>query len=300
MITRTRFLLVLVPGLALVVAACGGDRSIAPDHLRLEQWVTGQAARNIGRDGRFILSSSSPDQLSEAQAVSLAKAYAKIAGRWIGSTWEHDRGATIRFDELEACPRAYFAQDVLEPSPLGSRSLRELVGPKWLVAMCSPDGKQIVSIAVSALATDLTVAKGHIIGPGGAQFTSAGIPVSLSAAPISPEEAAMMAAEASGARVVTVPELVLPPPPFPPQLAKWRIQLDHPVVAHGLTTGQRQTTSELYVGFGETWKTTGIYLGGVLFAAPQFRDAEAAGIVVPLTVISGYSTQFEPATVERP
>ncbi len=285
---------------ALVAAACSPDQSVGPSRGVIAAYVTGEAERNLDQNGQFVLTGGSVGELTESEAMTLAKAYARVGARWMGETWQRDRRSRIDFDRLTPCPRALYAKSSFVLGQRGSPSLRQLIGPKWLIAMCSESGPPVLSIAVSAEATDLRVIDGHILGPGGAQFTSAGIPVSRSDVPISPEDAVNIVAKATGRRVLKVPELVLAPPPYPPQLAKWRIQLELPVTVRGVRSGSRRTTSEVYVGFGETWNSVYIQLGDTDGATRSFRDAEGRGAEVTFPIIPGYPTRFERANVEVP
>jgi hypothetical protein len=289
-------------GAVLVAVACDnqvqstGPRLTGPDLAML----TGEAARQIEEYGQFHLAGPGTGELSEGQAVVLARAYVRSAGPWIGHTWEEDRGAPIDLDKLTACPRPYYTASPFEVASGAHASLRQAVGPYWLVSMCEPGGPPALSIAVSALATELSVSDGHVIGPGGGQFTSAGIPARLSGVPIAPEEAVRIAAEGTGRRVAHIPELVLAPSPYPPQLAKWRIHLEGPVKVRGAQTGATQNTSELYVGFAETWNWTGLQAGRHESTPRQVMNPGRDGATVLLVPRPGYPTTYERATVERP
>jgi hypothetical protein len=288
-------------GLSLVVAGCGDAiRSTSPETPTVNSsWVTATVAAQLDDEGRFVLAAAPPGELSEQQAVALASSYARFAGRWLSKTWEQDRGGSIDTEKLAACSRAYYASSAFAPLvATASRSTRQFLGGKWLVSMCATDGTPAVSIAVSSLATELRVADGRIVGPGGGQFTSAGIPRFLSGVPISPEEAAAIASKASGGRVAAIPELVLAGPPFPPQLAKWRIKLDAPVQVRGMTSSLTRQTDELYVGFGDSWAWTGVQTGSSTLIPTLYRDAEA-GAEIPLSLRAGYPIAFERVTVEQ-
>lgn len=281
---------------ALVVIACGTDRTTAPTDVNAH--VVGEAARNLDGHGRFVLPGGEADELTKARAIDLATAYVRVGARWIGDTWERDRGARIDFGKLSACSRVYYAKSALDLRGRGSASLRQFAGSKWLVSFCSPNGTEVLSIAVSAESTDLQVVDGHIVGVGGMQFTSAGLPTTLAAVPLGPEDAVRIVAAATGQRVTDVPELVLPPSPYPPQLAKWRVRLEAPVQMRGARSGVRRATREVYIGFGETWKSSEFQLGNRDAASRELSDA-AAGARVTIPVLPGYPTSFERATVEQ-
>jgi len=296
---RTRTFRVIIVVSALVFfSSCSDQKMLAPTVGNTAKWLTGAALKGFDNNGHFALSASPIGELSDQQARQLAAVYLRRGSRWLANAWEHDRGAEIDFQSLVICPKAYYARAVFDLRGAGNRSLRDRLGGKWLFAACTTSGVPVVSIAVSALATDLTVVNGELKGPGGGQFTSAGIPMGLSAVPIAPEEAVRIAGEATGHLVSAVPELILPPPTFPPQLAKWRIQLDGPVTLVGRNTGRRVSTKELYVGFPETWRSTDIQLGTEADAVHGFRDAEGNGAMISVSAAPGYATHFERATVD--
>ena len=295
----------IVRALALIAlvaftSSCSDQPVVAPVSGETAKWLTGDAARSLDPNGHFILSGPPIEELGDLQARSLAAAYLRVGARWLANTWQQDRGGEIDFDHLRLCPRGYYARSAFNIGSTGSRSAREFIGPKWLFSACTPGGVQVVSIAVSALATELSATKDRIDGPGGGQFTSAGIPTSLSAAPISPEEAARIAAVGTGKLVTQVPELILPPPPYPPQLAKWRIRLNGPVTLVGRVTGSRLSTTDVYVGFANTWRSVEIQFGTGLAAGRLFQDAEAKRAPFTLGGVADHPTHFERATVERP
>jgi hypothetical protein len=271
-----------------------------PAVVNARPFVSGDAAANLSSTGQFVLRESPPGELTEAQAKALAAAYTRGVAPWLGAAWEHDRHGSIDFDKLTVCPRAYYASSVFDLSKGGSKTLRERLGGQWIVTMCARGGAPMLSIAISALATDLHVINGQLVGPGGGQFKAIGIPASLSSVPITPESAVKIAAQAAGVSVTRVPELVLPPSSYVPQLAKWRITLESPVSVRGIETGHARATSEVYVGFGATWNSVEIQFGDTSVARRDFSDLEAGGVTVSLPVLAGYPVGFESATVVRP
>jgi hypothetical protein len=64
---------------------------------------------------------------------------------------------------------------------------------------------------------------------------------------LSPEAAAAIAFSATGRRVASVPELVMPAFPQLPTLAKWRIELESPVSVLS-PSGEALTRSAVFVG----------------------------------------------------
>jgi hypothetical protein len=290
--------LLVIAGIALT--ACRGAAPTMPAVVDARPFVSGDAAANLSATGQFVLRESPPGELTEVQAKALAAAYTRGGAPWLGATWEHDRHDSIDFDKLTVCPRAYYANSVFDLSNRGSKSLRERLGGQWIVTMCAPGGAPMLSIAISALATYMHVVGGELVSPGGGQFRAMGIPTSFSSVPITPESAVKIAAQAAGVSVTRVPELVLPPSSYVPQLAKWRIRLASPITLRGVETGLVRTTDEIYVGFGATWNSVEIQLPDTTVAQRSFTDHEAGGVTVSLPVLAGYPVAFEIATVVRP
>lgn len=283
-------------GLLLLSWSCSDKQLISPQHGDTSKWLTPEAAARLDGNGHFVTASAGVGELTEPEARRLAAAYLRLGSRWLAGIWQRDRGQSIEFDKLSLCSRAYYAHPLFDPGPSASQALREYLGPQWLFTACTPSGVQVVSIAVSALANELHATNGRIEGPGGGQFFSVGIPTSVSSAPISPEDAAQLAAEVTGQPISEVPELVLPPAPYAAQMAKWRLRLANPVTMTGQTTGKPVTTRELYVGPVDTWRATDIQIGHGDAVIRQARD-QARDASLSLVPFSGYSTNFERARV---
>jgi hypothetical protein len=128
---------------------------------------------------------------------------------------------------------------------------RKAYGSWYLVTLCGAGGVAQVSLAVSALNTDIGIENGRIVFPRihGNEFHWAPIAPDVGAAPLSPESAARAAFELSGRPVTAVPTLTVPPRPFAPQLAMWRIELDAPVDLT-VAEGQHVATQILYARVG--------------------------------------------------
>jgi hypothetical protein len=108
------------------------------------------------------------------------------------------------------------------------RPSRKDLGSYYLVTLRQA-GDPVLSVAVSVLAGDLLVQDGRIHFP--KSFGSEFIVIPYWRGheyPISPERAAMIANEAVGRRVVSLPELLLPPVTdrWAPQYSMWRVVLE--------------------------------------------------------------------------
>ena len=219
------------------MAACSNDVTAIdrpPSVEVLAAAVTGKASLSVNADGKFAnLQSSAPGELSPGEAVLLANAYAKQFVPLQYSFLEQRRGGKIDLKRLTACGRPLYAQSPFEPLPQTIDVIfRRAYSAWWLVTLCAGNDPQ-VSLAVSALATDLKIEKGKIVFPPihGSEFFPAGIPVEHEGEfPMSPEAAAVRASKLSGVRVSSVPTLLMPSSAEgSPQEAKWTLALERSV-----------------------------------------------------------------------
>lgn len=292
-----------------VVLGCKADRVAGPEWPRVEaSMVVGEAAAALGPDGRFQL----PDapgavtgrEVTREKAIQIAKAFvhdfAPLAIAW----WEEYYGARINARELVVCDdRAFYAASnyIIEPS--ASVSIRREIGGHWLVAFCSGGNRQAVSVSFSAEATEIGVHLDRALqlsDMNAGNFFDIGIPAKFPHIPVPPESAVEFIFKIAGLRVKDVPELVLPPQGYAPQVARWRLVLEKPVLLRGSKTGRELVTPEVYVGFEQ--------FGPLEILLPVFTpenlihnipdiDAARRDISVPTLVRPGSSKAFESATV---
>jgi hypothetical protein len=245
----------LVLGTAFV--ACSGESPTAatpmPTPSALRAAVTGAAADAIGPNDQIQLArhDGAEHEITAAQAVSLASAwardYAPITRDWL----ERTHGAAINFKALKGCGRPLYARSALSAPPeTVPGPYRRVHGPWWLVTFCDEAGSSSVSIAVSAWANELTIQEGKLRFPSisGTEFVAIGVPAGhVGEYPMAPEIAIVMAAEQAGKRIAKVPELITPlPSDGPPQLARWRLTLEAPTTAR--TESGQHTMNEIFVG----------------------------------------------------
>jgi hypothetical protein len=245
--------------LALGVAACDTDpisTSVTPSALRSA--VTGDAAAALGADGQLRLappkSLDGQRLITPMQARRLTMAFVRSFGQSYLPTWEADRGGTIQLSKLTPGPRVYFAQTpyvaLTEPDIHAAYKLH--VGPYFIVIL-QQDDQPVVIMAVSALATAYSInQQGLLVMPKetGMDFLHEGIPPGRNARfrPISPEEAVLMAHEATGAKVKSVPELVTVGGASP-TIARWRVELDRDVSITSAGAGDaNRMASTVFVG----------------------------------------------------
>jgi hypothetical protein len=119
------------------------------------------------------------------------------------------------------------------------------------VSFCAASGEPVISVAVSAFATDEQVLTGRVRlpRPGTNVFFPSAIPRGMKGFPVPPEQAALTASRATGRRVAEVPELIMRNPPFGPQLAMWKVTLELNIMVHGSLSATSTTTREVFAGF---------------------------------------------------
>ena len=167
-----------------LIAACGGDAvntEPLPSPSAVASAVAGTAAASLDQSGRFArLQENASDELNAGQAIQLANAYAKQFLPLQHTFLEKERGgAKIDLKKISACGRPLYAASPFERLPESVPAPdRRPYGSYWLVTLCA-EGTPQVSLAISAQATDLTIANGRIQFPFyyGNEFFSQGIPV---------------------------------------------------------------------------------------------------------------------------
>lgn len=265
--------------ISALIAAQGCDATTRSttdlDRVAVRLHVTGKAAATLNGAGEFQLeaprSLNGNAIIAPAQARRLAMAFLRVLGRSFHSAWETDRGASIDLSTLSPSSRVYFAQSpyqAVERRDVHQAYRRDL-GPYYVLTLNS-GAEPVIVIAVSALAVDYRIdATGRLIEPveTGMDFVHEGIPGKGGFGLLSPEEAAVVAAEAAGAQVENVPELVVAGGESSPTLARWKVDLDRPVEIQ-TPAGGRRTVRSLYVG-GQS---------SIRFAVPQPGQSSSRSI----------------------
>lgn len=242
---------VRIMGASLLLAACNDDaassRPLAAGDIRTS--VTQDLAGKLSSDGRFTLPPAPREryeQVSPEQASAIAVAWARTFGKYVRNELERIHGKPIDFDALRAGSPAYYAAATYEPVPADVHpGIRNAFGPQYLLYLVDDEGP-VISVAVASF-NQASVEGGSLVLPsaGGMEIVPNAIPIGQGfAAPVSPEQAASLVSRATGARVSSVPELVMPGRGFHPQHSRWRVTLDRPVSARG----SGSATREVYVG----------------------------------------------------
>lgn len=259
-------------------------------------WLSDAAGAGVDKRGLFKLAQAPVGELAERQAVSLAEGYVRRFGRWLAPSWAEDRGSDVAYEALRMCGRAYYASSTyVDLPPTVNAQVRARFGPRWFVTMCTGSVPQ-VNVAVSALAT-------HQVWEGalGGFFVSRGIPESLSDLIMAPEEAARLVHEATGLKISGVPELVVPPLPSVPQLAKWRVSVGESIASRGEQSRTKRSTRIFYVGAGRSWHWTGLQAAHPDSSEPPVLALHSTSgqQSIQLQVHPDRAAFLEPITVER-
>lgn len=252
--------MLLAACVCISLAGCGKDSGTLPaaprvDGPALDAVVTGAARSNLV-NGSFVLSAMSSGETPEitaTQAEALAMAWRTDFGPWVQGFLDEGHGGPVPLAQLTVCGKTLYVRSHYEMPPATAMADPVVAahvrgyGPWWLVSLCEPGGGTDVVLAVSAYATDLSVADGHIVVPriGGNWFIPLGVRPDEALLP-TPEDAAVRAAQATGRRISGVPELVMTAWGVP-QLAQWRLTVEAPAaIQRG--DGQSVAVREFYVG----------------------------------------------------
>lgn len=237
-----------------VLSACTSDvPSASPRTVSLRSAVTGRAAAAIGADGLFRSATAAvqPGEISGSQAIIFADAWARDYAPMTRGFIENTHGAPVVFTSLRHCGRPLYARSpfVAAPSAM-AKPYRRPYGSWWLITFCDQALTPTLSVAVSALATELSITDGKLTFPriSGNEFFGIGIPVGHEGEfPSSPELAVQVTAQQTGAIVDSPPDLVMPVnTDGPPQAARWHMSLKTQVAFKA--AADTITTKEVYVG----------------------------------------------------
>lgn len=301
---------VLIVG-ALVVGGCSGGSDLAAGRDRAPQEtamrsavaaaITPALVQSLGANGQVPLPEVEDigrPQLTADVAQTLAVSWINSYSRSLRAALEHYRGSTIDMDRLHICGTPLYVRTVAEPASLPgdeNRTLRNRVGPHWLVVLCDPT-EPAVSLSIAALAVEMAGQQPRGISAGADVFYAQGIPADWSGAvPVSAEDAVVAAARYAGGKAAAWPQLVGADPTFIPQAAQWRVPVVKPdgtpdAVLVGMTLNPSGGSARSINGAGDgrpLLLTTQMLAaasrsgGGV---APQFRG----GVIGARSVAAAY------------
>lgn len=261
-------------------------------------YLTEAVRKHLDAQGRLNLPPAVSPNLSKAilspeSAQELALAFVRQFGEVYEKRIEsaHDRD----IDPGELAPaRIYYAQTPYTPPPEDAHPMSDrLFGPYYIIILES-DGQPVLSVAVSAYATDLRIERGSVVFPRyyGQEFVFHEIRDVPFPAP--PEWAVERIGSAAGVLINRLPELVLPSRKNKPHLALWRIGLETPIELRA-PNGAVYHTDELFVNaFGEILKSRDIESVSELYLT---IDGELLTVQLPLR--EGYSLDYEAVAIQR-
>lgn len=252
-LSRTALLLLLgCPLLASCDRPPSAAQPLHPGDVRT--FVTPAVAGQLTPEGRFPLVGPAPErypQISPEKAAEIAVAWVRTFGSFFRPYYERDYGARIEFDELEVVSPVWYAAAVYEAVPEdASPAYRNAFGPHYLLYL-GRQGVPVLGVSVAAFAGSSIGADGVLTHPphSGNEVIAYGVaPGRGFSYPVSPEQAARVAATASGARVAAPPELINPHRDYHPYHARWKITLERPVEVRRRSGRGALVTPELYVG----------------------------------------------------
>ena len=218
--------------LAAAAIVCGcprGTSGARPPATADVTLLTPDVAKQLTARGLFPLAGpDASDELSEAQARAIARAWIRNGLPFLQPRLETRRGSAINAPRLRDCPRIYYGESPYEPlaDTTDAGVARRTHGPWWLVPLCADEEPQVL-LSIAAYATDIRVEDGSLRLPqgSGGSFTWREIAVGAEL-PISPEAAANAVARSTGSKIASVPRLILPTfREGSPAAARWLISL---------------------------------------------------------------------------
>ena len=245
--------------LAGVLACADAKLPTAATESELRAALTVEAQSQLDAEGRFVLALQAPGEISESDAKQLAIAWWRSTVGFVRPVAERDRGAKIHADDLQPCPRAYYAVSAYEPTaehidPL----IQKMTASRWLVGLCY-GGTQEVLVAVSALAGDARTHEGRISAPGLHNFFFFGVPVG-GRIPVAPEDAAVTASMRTGTLVAAAPRLLLRSRPFSAANAVWDVSLANDVLLRTAQGSASRRATSVLVGHFQGWRQPAVGL----------------------------------------
>lgn len=298
---------------ALVLSTClggaigGCDSATDPALPDVTHWVTGSALQSLDASGHFVLSKVGipADQpvIDEGRALELAVAYLRTVGgnsALIAQLQSERRGGPVNIDRLKASNRVEAALSAYETTPpeYGAATLRSR-GSAFIVRFLEDD-EPVISVAVAAHATDVTIVDGKLQFPAdfGNEFAIAGDPIGQGfETPISPERATQIAAEATGAKIDRQPLLRRPEWLFSVFYSRWLLHFDTPVRFRRAGTDVEVESTSVYVG--DPLSSTAVEPPTLLLPRETQPETQQVSSGVQLRVRPGFPVWFDRVTVVR-
>jgi hypothetical protein len=275
--------------------------------------LTADVQRALTPEGHFSLAgppAGSNGELTESQARTMGRAWARQFFPWVKGKLETEHGQQIDGGKLRDCPRIFYAESPYAPleDTADAGVSRRVFGPWWIVPLCV-NGLPQVSLGIAAYATEVTIQNDRIVLPrmGGGDFVWRGIPLNGPEFPISPEAAARLAAKQTGSRVASVPRLVMPHfREGGPALARWEMAIAPSVTLQNLQGQNASDASSVFVGPEAAGKFDPILLRAVKDQPNQLgirilsATSKGAFHTVSLSRKTGGILRLEPAEARKP
>jgi hypothetical protein len=234
-------------GLAAIALACGEpkltptppvSRLTRPTRSELSAAINTRLSSRLNAAGQFVFpDAGGPSTITSARAIVLAEVWRMTMAQYLVSALERERGAPIALDALKPDSRVFVARAPYQIAADAPKPARNAFSDYYLVQYHDQSGLPVMSVAVSVLATDISIVDGRLVFPTahGNEFFATGIsPQASDGVPFSPERAAVLAHEMTGAMVSDIPELVevgmtSSRARGAPQYSVWHLRLDHDV-----------------------------------------------------------------------
>ena len=290
-----------------LVASCTSDAtgpSAIPD---VRSYVTPNALQFVDSRGAFLLKIPPLDTrypiIDSVMAGKLADAFLKIVetvpGIWVFVETQHQ--SPLHASDMTRVPRVEFMDSPYEPvSEEVPDRIRREEGPYYVFRYLQK-GSSAVTVTVSVYDTHLSIVDGQIVFPpvSGEEFYADGMRPGGYERPIGPEEAVIVAAKQTGARIDALPILARRGFQYGNQSAKWKLLLDRAVPVQGIQTGTHYSTNTVYVGMstvdGNALKKD------AMFVALSEQPTEELDFRIPLMlkVRKGFAVAYEEVMVSK-
>ncbi|MBI2796329.1 MAG: hypothetical protein HYX65_06445 [Gemmatimonadetes bacterium] len=268
----------------LVLAISSGcateARTIAPNSdASIARFLTLDVARSLGPNGRLLLREPGGDTLQAQQAMRIADAYIHTFGPPALGRYTSVTEREFSLEQVHPCGRAYLAETPYELELAPDPRIARLVGPHWIVQLCLDGSVPLISVSLSALASEalLAVSSGARLNPSISDIRESPIPPRFGEVPVSPEDAVAFAGRLTNGRISQLPVLIQPRFGSQKELARWRLVLEQPIELTATSSGESVAERVIYVG----WERRAGPLS-LLRAKPAQREVDSVTHLVDL------------------
>lgn len=239
---------VLAFSIANVFLGCADSATDVRPTEALAPYVTGSARSALDGGGRFVLPVAGGDTLTKGEATALTEAFVRRFGPLLESAWSEQSGVPIRVANLQVCSRPFLTRRHYADSSARPVVIERALGPHWVMSLCESASGATVTVSVNALARELVSRDLSVVADVGVgDFQAYAYPPGARRFPVDPEEAAIVAAKATGARVASVPVLIQPNPSRAPSFSYWRVEVERQVAVRGVDDASWRSESAFFV-----------------------------------------------------